>query len=64
MSSHIVAVPRWFLGLRIAQIIIAIIVLGLNVYGVVYISYKVFAYTICIVRLAIQSHLLNYEANS
>jgi hypothetical protein len=53
MSAHIVTVPRWFLGLRIAQIVVALIVLCLNAYGVHYITYKVYVVSMFTVRFPI-----------
>jgi hypothetical protein len=58
MSSHIVAVPRWFLGIRIVQLILAVIVLCLNAYGIYYVTYLAFVYSIAAVRLAVRSHFL------
>jgi hypothetical protein len=40
-SHHVVALPRWFLVLRIFQILIAVAVLGMCAYGIYWIPYNV-----------------------
>lgn len=63
MTDHIIAVPRWFLGVRIAQLVVAGIVLGFNGYGVYYIPYKVLVYSLAIVCLTIPPHPLFCGSN-
>lgn len=45
-EDDVVAVPTWTFGLRIAQIFPAIIVLGLNGFGVSFYSYNVLIFSI------------------
>jgi hypothetical protein len=37
----VVALPRWFLVLRIFQILIAVAVLGMSAYGIYWVPYNV-----------------------
>ncbi|ERF68507.1 hypothetical protein EPUS_05646 [Endocarpon pusillum Z07020] len=40
MPSHVVALPRWFLVLRIFQILVAVAILGLAAHGIYWIPYN------------------------
>jgi len=40
-APHVLAVPRWILVLRIFQIVIAVIVLGLSANGIYWIAFGV-----------------------
>jgi hypothetical protein len=48
-QPHIVAVPRWTLGLHIAQLFLAVIILGLDAYGISFIAYNVLIYSLVVV---------------
>lgn len=49
--AHVLNVPRWTLGLHIAQIALAIIILGLNAYGVHWIAYNWLVYSMVVVSI-------------
>ena len=62
-QPHIVAVPRWTLGLHIAQLFLAVIILGLDAYGISFIAYNVLIYSLVVVShqiypFLVQTHFL------
>jgi len=42
-APHVLAVPSWILVLRIFQIVIAVIILGMSAYGIYWIAFDVCA---------------------
>lgn len=58
--AHVLNVPRWTLGLHIAQIALAIIILGLNAYGVHWIAYNwlVYSMVVCLCTLGVAIYML------
>jgi hypothetical protein len=40
--GHVLATPRFFLGLRAFQLVVAIVILGMSAYGIHYVSYNGF----------------------
>ena len=57
-QPHIVAVPRWTLGLHIAQLVLAIIILGLNAYGISFNPYNDLIYSLVVVSHQIHPFLV------
>lgn len=41
MTPQIVAVPKWIIALRIAQIVLAVVILAMACYGVYWIRFNV-----------------------
>ncbi|OCL09135.1 hypothetical protein AOQ84DRAFT_439173 [Glonium stellatum] len=59
-QSHVVAVPRWTLGLHIIQLLFAVIILGLSAYGISFISYNVLIYSlvVCLCTFGVVIYML------
>jgi hypothetical protein len=53
--AHVLALPKWVLAIHAVQAVFAIIILGLDAYGIHYIAYNALIYSLVVVSPCIPS---------
>jgi hypothetical protein len=58
--AHVLGVPRWTLAIHIAQLALAVIILGLNAFGIHWIAYNwlVYSLVVCLCTLGVAIYML------
>jgi hypothetical protein len=49
--AHVLPVPQWTLAIHAVQVLLSIIILGLNAYGIRWIAYNVLIYSLVVVSV-------------
>jgi hypothetical protein len=56
--AHVLALPKWVLAIHAVQAVFAIIILGLDAYGIHYIAYNALIYSLVVVSCVSFYHQL------